>query len=273
MVGSDWYVRITIKMINLQTDKAFLYTVDLVKMRVLYELCWRILSTQEKKRVDNFQGQSLKDRYVISHGILRLFLSFYCQVPPHTLAFTYNQYGKPYLLNNPNLYFNMSHSLDYAAYIFCLSHEVGIDIEWKNSHTDVSKLAAELLNPSERKKFYALSFPEQQHVFYELWTQKEAIVKAFGQGMSYPFQAIEAMKSSPSSYHVINENKFYFDSFSSFNNLAGAIAIQNHMPEVIEHEINHASLFDSLFSRKLTRYTPNKETSEADRCFACFLLD
>lgn len=232
---------------SLQPDKVSIFTVFLPQMSTFQELCWRMLSIEEKKRVESLCGQQLKERYVLSHGVLRIFLSFFCQVSPHTIAFSENQYGKPYLLNNPSLYFNMSHSFDYAAYIFSLSHEVGIDIEWINCGIDVAKLVQDLLCPSECKRFYALSLPEQQHTFYELWTKKEAIVKAFGQGLSYPFKVIDAMKSSSKSYHTIHDSKFYYHPFLSFHNLVGAIAVKDHMPDAIGHMITHASHLENFF--------------------------
>lgn len=93
-------------------------------------LLWESLSQEEKKQAEMFHGLSLKNMYVVSHGILRQALSFYTNTPHKEISYGFNSFGKPFLKgNHSNLQFNMSHSGEYAIYAFALNCEVGVDIE------------------------------------------------------------------------------------------------------------------------------------------------
>ena len=86
--------------------------------------------------------------------------------------------GKPYFSDGP--YFNISHSGNYAACILSTSSEVGIDVE------EVKEIILEdfksIFTLNEWKQIE--SSRHQTSVFYELWTKKEAILKADGRGLS-----------------------------------------------------------------------------------------
>ncbi|HOP10102.1 MAG TPA: 4'-phosphopantetheinyl transferase superfamily protein [Oscillospiraceae bacterium] len=93
---------------------------------------------------------------------------------------TENQNGKPYLAQG-GLYFNLSHSADYAALVLS-DEEAGIDIE----KLEPPKIAV-------AKRFF--SKPEYDWLakhpmnFYDLWVLKESYVKALGTGMTTPMSA------------------------------------------------------------------------------------
>lgn len=252
------------KLSELTQCAALVFTVYLPAMKSRMEYFWKLLSTHEIIKVGNFSSPILKERHVISHGILRVLLSFYCQISPKAILFEYNCYGKPYLLNKPRVQFNLSHSQDFAAYVIALEHEVGIDIEWQNSSINIDGLAEQVLSPFEMKQFSYLSLAEKTHTFYDIWTKKEAIIKAMGKGLSYPLKAIETISSLPlPGYHIEKNDKFYCVSFSSFKNVTGAIAIKNNLPEFIQREIYHPSELDSF-----THRTPCKVSVKEDLSLA-----
>ena len=98
------------------------------------------------------------------------------------------EYGKPYLADVAGVYFNLSHTGDYAAAVFAES-EVGIDIEC--IRTANIRLAQRFF--SEEEYAYLESIQREcgqgerlNGEFTRLWTRKESYVKAVGEGMHLP---------------------------------------------------------------------------------------
>lgn len=97
------------------------------------------------------------------------------------LRFTKNKHGKPYLLNNKNVFYNISHTNN--AFVVALSKEkIGVDIE-KIRNIDL-KIANRFFTELEQK--YILSSDYKTKAFFELWTKKEAFLKYKGYGLSKP---------------------------------------------------------------------------------------
>ena len=98
----------------------------------------------------------------------------------------YNRYGKPYLKNCEDLFFNLSHCHELAVCII-ENCEVGIDAEnIRQWHPRVARRVfsdreMKLLNDSENKN----------EIFFRIWTLKESFVKALGIGISYPMKSCE----------------------------------------------------------------------------------
>ncbi len=98
-------------------------------------------------------------------------------------AITKNKYGKPSLVEYPEIKYNISHADGISACI--ISHsECGIDCEnVREYRPNVMKRAF-----SENEKNMILSAPESQRdlLFFRLWTLKESYIKAIGMGLSFP---------------------------------------------------------------------------------------
>ena len=94
----------------------------------------------------------------------------------------YGENGKPYLLDFPEVHFNLSHS---GERVMCVisPFEVGCDVEIIKG--DRGKLAERFFKPEESawiKHFETLE--AQSEAFYRLWTLKECYMKVTGRGLS-----------------------------------------------------------------------------------------
>lgn len=99
--------------------------------------------------------------------------------------YRYNEYGKPYLANYPDWYFNISHC---NRMVVCAvsSGEIGIDVEsYQNLGMD---LLDSVLNPSEAAD--VLNSPNPLQRFTQLWTQKESLLKYLGFGLNSDLKQI-----------------------------------------------------------------------------------
>lgn len=99
--------------------------------------------------------------------------------------------GKPYLRYNPELYFSLSHSGDYAICSIG-GKEVGNDIERvRSGREQVAKrfFAKEELDWIHR----AESADEIESRIFRIWTMKESFLKVTGRGMSLPLNEFAVM--------------------------------------------------------------------------------
>ncbi len=141
---------------------------------------FNFLSEDEAARALRFQLPLHRQRYIITRGLLRKLLSLYVSTSPDKIAFIYGQKGKPYLENNSlNLQFNLSHSDERAVYGFTLHHEIGIDIQKTTSFFNEA-VAKRFFSASEIAELLALPIQERVQGFYQIWTRKEAVIKAIG---------------------------------------------------------------------------------------------
>lgn len=87
--------------------------------------------------------------------------------------------GKPFLSRHPEIFFNISHSGEYAA---CAVGRipVGIDIQFRKPG-DHRKLARRILTSEEWTAYETSGCDEQ--IFYTFWTKKESYLKYTGEGI------------------------------------------------------------------------------------------
>lgn len=93
--------------------------------------------------------------------------------------FEYGEHGKPSIQGHPDIHFNMSHCRE--AVICVLSDQpVGVDIESIREYKD--SLARYTMNEQELRQIAEAARPDV--AFISLWTQKEAVLKKSGRGIT-----------------------------------------------------------------------------------------
>jgi 4'-phosphopantetheinyl transferase len=148
------------------------------------------LSLSEKQRADANYFPEKKRRYIVSHGMLRLILGSYLGQEPKTLEFKTNQHGKPYL--DADIKFNLSHSRDLAVLALGKNYDLGVDLECFSKREYIN-LSNKYFAADERE-YLNISHPAALALrFFKIWTQKEAYVKALGQGLTFPTTSFSCM--------------------------------------------------------------------------------
>lgn len=132
--------------------------------------------TEESKSHINSFYQT-RDRVITFTSMLlkQYFLPIVLSLSPKEMTISFNKYGKPFILNHPNIDFNISHSGNYVVLGISYVGKIGVDIELIDNNTDI-----------ELKEVAFNSF-ESQYIdnildFYILWTKKEAYLKCCGVG-------------------------------------------------------------------------------------------
>ena len=95
-----------------------------------------------------------------------------------TPEFSYNEYGKPFLVERPDIQFSISHTKDAIA-VALSRYPIGIDIEQIRHQSEA--LVRKTMNEQEQRRIAESANPDAE--FTALWTQKEAVLKLRGTGI------------------------------------------------------------------------------------------
>jgi 4'-phosphopantetheinyl transferase len=147
-----------------------------------YERDFELLTAGERERAERFRFELHRKRWVFARAWLRRTLGEALGVEAAALDFRLSPLGKPYLARNP-LYFNLSHSGDYAVLAWSEVCEVGVDIEERRGDFAWEDVAAQAFSTAEQSYLAGLQEEERHAAFYDIWTMKEAYVKALGCGI------------------------------------------------------------------------------------------
>ena len=152
------------------------------------------LSDKEKNRSDRMHFEKDRNRFIVSHGVLRSLLGTYLGQNPKDIRFGYTANNKPILATDPgqeSLTFNMSHSGAIGLYAIGKSRKLGIDIEQIRHDVQLEQIANRFFSKGEIRSLR--SFPEAKRLdrFFQYWTRKEAFIKSTGDGVSYPLETCD----------------------------------------------------------------------------------
>lgn len=241
-----------LKKITFSKDAIEVFAVNLKNLDPYLPKLITYLSEKEKNQANEFRFEHLKSNYVSSHGVLRILLGNFLSCDPSEVEYTYNEFQKPLCKNNQNLYFNMSHSHEYAYYAFSFDHEIGIDIEFIESKIEINDLLPMITTQEEFFIFDQLKEKEKFYFFYKTWTLKEAFLKALGFGLSYSLSSIETAVLPREKLKVLRcygmsekemDKEWTFSSIDLIPDYQGAIAVKK-----TRAHINMTSLDLSHFS-------------------------
>ncbi len=142
----------------------------------------KFLSPEELTRAQTFKHK--QNEFVATRALVRKVLAHYTGIPSASLEFARREQGKPYLANAPSpIYFNLSHSGNFAVLAISTAGEIGVDIETIRPRNFLA-IAERYYHADELKQLLATPEAEQEQLFFKLWTLKEAFFKATGGGIS-----------------------------------------------------------------------------------------
>jgi 4'-phosphopantetheinyl transferase len=143
-----------------------------------------LLDRAERDRAGRFVQPLHRDRFIAAHGRLRQLLARSLQMEPSEIQFMASARGKPAIAGG--LEFNLAHSGDVALIALARDRTVGVDVEQARAMPDAEAIAARFFSADEQAALAALPAADQQAAFFNIWTRKEAFIKATGAGLSFP---------------------------------------------------------------------------------------
>ncbi len=243
----------------------------------LHRTCKTLLSNDEQVRLSKFVAEDAKLQFLIARSLVRTTLSRYSHRQPDEWEFVANSYGRPRLADGQSaspLHFNISHTTGMVACIVSSSEEIGVDVENIDREVNIQGLAKIIFSSAENLRFASAGENEQNELFFQHWTLKEAYIKARGLGMSLPLKAFRfefEREESDAQIAFSDElsddpKRWRFKRFSPTKNHRLAIAAST-LPDCSEigvnlRIVNVAQLFDPVIpplshakhDRTTTRY-------------------
>lgn len=154
----------------------------------------KTLSRDELERAARFHFSQHRNRYIVARGWLRQLLGGYLSIPAETLKFDYGPRGKPALAaasKASGLQFNLAHSEGLSLITVAQAVSVGIDVERVRTLPDADELVARFFSKRENSEFKLLPEDQKPAAFFNLWTRKEAWLKATGEGIAHLLSRVE----------------------------------------------------------------------------------
>ncbi len=150
-----------------------------------------LLNPDEQRRAQNLVRAEDRLRFMLFRGALRHLLARYLAgQDPAPLTFDYGPRGKPALVSHPTLHFNLSHARDRMA-VAVSDRPAGVDLERMDRATDMIALAERFFHPHEAACLRAAAPADQPRLFFRWWTAKEALLKAWGVGLTHEGEPLD----------------------------------------------------------------------------------
>lgn len=121
---------------------------------------------------------------------LETVLAKYLGLEPNSLRLGRSREGKPELQGSP-FCASLAHSGDVALVAVSHGWDIGVDLEVLRERIETWSLVRHALTADERARLQALPASQRSAAFLEVWTRKEALLKAAGVGLSVDPQLIE----------------------------------------------------------------------------------
>jgi 4'-phosphopantetheinyl transferase len=146
---------------------------------------WRgLLSAREVERLARFRFVEDAQREATGRGALRFLLGRHFGIPVGQLRFHAGSNGKPALEwpRESGINFNISHSGSWVLLAFSCDGPIGVDIEQHRALNQLDTIARDFFEPREYARWMLRS--DREAAFFDLWTVKEAYLKAVGTGLA-----------------------------------------------------------------------------------------
>jgi len=194
------------------------------------------LSSEERARCDRFRFVADRRDFTVGHDLLRRTLSRHIDKPPADWRFSTDHYGKPSIESDDpfvrRLSFSLSGTRGSVACAITSNAPVGIDVERTDRSPHVQEIADRYFSENEAAWLRQCSDDQRVIRFVELWTLKEAFLKAIGVGLSglpscVSFQLDEHARIGFSGPSIINPQEWCFALFEPASNVRLGIAIRS----------------------------------------------
>jgi len=149
-----------------------------------------LLNEEERARMERMRLGIARHEFVVGRALLRVLTAAATACSPREVTIGVGQHGKPRV---EGVEFSVAHSHGLVVLALCREAAVGVDVEWVAREIEALEIARSTFAPGEVKRIEeAAEGVERARAFFAVWTRKEAMVKAHGQGLTIPLESFEA---------------------------------------------------------------------------------
>jgi 4'-phosphopantetheinyl transferase len=172
------------------------------------------LSEDEQNKYNRLKKSGQSELQKSCRAVLKILLAEYTHVNPENIRLKVNRFGKPYL-ENADLWFNVSHTD--KTFIIAISKKgrIGIDMEEMSEKWEDMDLSDYVFSDEEKQ------LVNNQEDFFKMWTMKEALLKAYGTGLTNQLKKINTPE-------IINKYRLFTHTFNCpGNEIASVVSNRN----------------------------------------------
>lgn len=161
--------------------------VDLTPDSSREALAFALLDAEETQRARRFVVEPPRRRFALCRAALRINLCERLHCRNEQLSFGYLEHGKPVAQvsgQRTPIGFNLSHSGRHGLIAIAAQEQLGIDVEERKPGRNFDGIGESVYGPAERRLLTKSKGPRKAAFFYQLWTLKEALIKALGTGFT-----------------------------------------------------------------------------------------
>ena len=154
-----------------------------------------VLNNEEHQTASRFYQAKDRQNFTIRRGVLRILLAGYLGVKASEIEFIKGENKKPFVNKPapPGIHFNVSHSGEWAL-IGISDYELGVDIEEFRASFNYQEILHQGFSSQEIEFITSSESPAKN--FFQLWTRKEALIKATAKGVDDDLDKIPGLDGS-----------------------------------------------------------------------------
>lgn len=165
----------------------FYANVKMLEQEEVFRHFFCCLSRERQQKIEAIKAaggrrSSLGAWALVDHGLQQLY-----GLCGRDVTIAYGAHGKPYVKNELDIHFNLSHSGDYVLTVFAPT-EVGCDIQQTTQGTRNERIAARFFTEAEQQALAA------GMDFYRIWARKESYIKCIGDGMARDLRSFSVVE-------------------------------------------------------------------------------
>ncbi|WP_338874061.1 4'-phosphopantetheinyl transferase superfamily protein [Spirosoma sp. SC4-14] len=184
-----------------------------------------LLQPDEQDRARRFHRQEDRLRFSYGRLMLKLLVAKYTHQNPEAVFVRAGINKKPELSDIPDLHVNIAHAGEWVL-LAVGKKNVGVDIEKISPDFPFEEILFQSFSETERQNIGQDRDP--RHRFYQLWTRKEALVKATAKGIDDDFCRVPSLEGEHYTDMAItgSQAEWYIGSFAVSNDYLAAVAHQ-----------------------------------------------
>ena len=144
----------------------------------------QLISAERREQALRFKHELGQRQCVLSYLLLKRLLGEVFDYHENPV-FEYGEHGKPAVVGHPEFFFNISHCRE-AVGCAVSDRPVGFDVEAPREYSP--SLLSYVMSEKEQAQITAAERPDI--AFVRLWTQKEALLKLTGEGLSNDLKTV-----------------------------------------------------------------------------------
>ena len=155
-----------------------------------------LLTAEERERAARFRFEKDATHWMACRAAMRQILGDTMGLRPLEVPLITAAYGKPMLpAPHDTLHFNLSHCADLALLALTEVGPVGIDLEQKARAPELLECETSFCHPMEITALPKDS-AARAAALLDIWTAKEAALKALGTGLSHPPESVRILNDA-----------------------------------------------------------------------------